>query len=149
MIVDRKKELIKYKGFQVPPAELEALLIQHPDLSDAGVVGVFSNVQQTELPRAYIVPRDPAKLDDPAFAQSVQAWVKERVVDGDLPAKRIHSGCECLYLQFRVVLERAQLVGRLLDYAGIVVVWSVGLAMEGDVRDRARRSDRVIGEVHL
>ena len=68
-IVDRKKELIKYKGFQgtsrwscpygilpdwsrpVPPAELEALLLQNPLIADAGVVGVFSQEQQAELPR--------------------------------------------------------------------------------------------------
>lgn len=37
-IVDRLKELIKYKGFQVPPAELEALLLTHPCISDAAVV---------------------------------------------------------------------------------------------------------------
>jgi 4-coumarate--CoA ligase len=37
-IVDRLKELIKYKGFQVAPAELEALLIAHPNISDAAVV---------------------------------------------------------------------------------------------------------------
>lgn len=37
-IVDRLKELIKYKGFQVAPAELEALLLNHPDISDAAVV---------------------------------------------------------------------------------------------------------------
>jgi 4-coumarate--CoA ligase len=38
-IVDRLKELIKYKGFQVAPAELEALLLAHPQISDAAVVG--------------------------------------------------------------------------------------------------------------
>jgi 4-coumarate--CoA ligase len=37
-MVDRLKEIIKYKGFQVPPAELEALLITHPDIKDAAVV---------------------------------------------------------------------------------------------------------------
>lgn len=37
-IVDRLKELIKYKGFQVAPAELEALLVNHPNISDAAVV---------------------------------------------------------------------------------------------------------------
>lgn len=37
-IVDRLKELIKYKGFQVAPAELEALLLNHPNISDAAVV---------------------------------------------------------------------------------------------------------------
>ena len=39
-IVDRLKELIKYKGFQVPPAELEALLVAHPDVADVAVIGV-------------------------------------------------------------------------------------------------------------
>jgi 4-coumarate--CoA ligase len=38
-IVDRLKEIIKYKGFQVAPAELEALLITHPEIKDAAVVG--------------------------------------------------------------------------------------------------------------
>jgi acyl-coenzyme A synthetase/AMP-(fatty) acid ligase len=50
-IVDRVKELIKYKGYQVPPAELEALLLQCPDVKDVGVVGVWSEAQVTELPR--------------------------------------------------------------------------------------------------
>ena len=39
-IVDRLKELIKYKGFQVPPAELEALLLAHPQIADAAVIGL-------------------------------------------------------------------------------------------------------------
>lgn len=50
-IVDRVKELIKYKGFQVPPAELEALLLGHPDVADVGVIGVYDKSQATELPR--------------------------------------------------------------------------------------------------
>ena len=68
MIVDRQKELIKYKGFQgeisfvrsdikynfvnvVPPAELESVLLEHPDVADVGVVGVESVSEATELPR--------------------------------------------------------------------------------------------------
>ena len=39
-VVDRLKELIKYKGFQVPPAELEALLLTHPSIADAAVIGI-------------------------------------------------------------------------------------------------------------
>ena len=39
-IVDRLKELIKYKGYQVPPAELEAVLLSHPSIADAAVIGV-------------------------------------------------------------------------------------------------------------
>jgi acyl-coenzyme A synthetase/AMP-(fatty) acid ligase len=50
-VVDRKKELIKYKGLQVAPAELEALLLSHEDIADVAVVGLWSESQQTELPR--------------------------------------------------------------------------------------------------
>lgn len=55
-ITDRVKELIKYKGFQVPPAELEGLLASHPKVADAAVVGVYHEEQATEVPRAYVVP---------------------------------------------------------------------------------------------
>lgn len=50
-VVDRVKELIKYKGFQVPPAELEGILLQHPKVADSGVIGVWDESQATELPR--------------------------------------------------------------------------------------------------
>ncbi|ROW17615.1 hypothetical protein VPNG_00792 [Cytospora leucostoma] len=53
-IVDRKKEFIKYKGTQVAPAELEALLLSHPMITDAAVVGVEKDGD--EVPRAYVVP---------------------------------------------------------------------------------------------
>ncbi|KAF9086775.1 hypothetical protein BGX23_008576 [Mortierella sp. AD031] len=54
-IVDRLKELIKYKGFQVAPAELEALLIAHPAIMDAAVIGVENKEQATEVPLAFVV----------------------------------------------------------------------------------------------
>lgn len=54
-IVDRLKELIKYKGFQVPPAELEALLLSHPKVADAAVIGVPDD-EAGELPKAFVVP---------------------------------------------------------------------------------------------
>lgn len=53
-IVDRLKELIKVKGFQVPPAELEALLIQHPGVADVAVIGV-SDGPVDEVPMAFVV----------------------------------------------------------------------------------------------
>ena len=53
-IVDRLKELIKYKGFQVPPAELEALLITHPDVADVAVIGV-PDEECGEVPKAFVV----------------------------------------------------------------------------------------------
>ena len=53
-IVDRAKELIKYKGFQVPPAELEAILITHPAVADCAVIGV-PDEEAGELPKAFVV----------------------------------------------------------------------------------------------
>ena len=53
-IVDRLKELIKYKGFQVPPAELEALLLTHPQIADAAVIGLPDD-EAGEIPAAYVV----------------------------------------------------------------------------------------------
>jgi acyl-CoA synthetase (AMP-forming)/AMP-acid ligase II len=57
-IVDRIKELIKYKGYQVAPAELEAVLLAHPDIADAAVVGV-PHVEGGEAPKAFVVSRRP------------------------------------------------------------------------------------------
>ncbi|KAI9030817.1 hypothetical protein CLU79DRAFT_842612 [Phycomyces nitens] len=54
-IVDRIKELIKYKGFQVAPAELEALLLTREDIADCCVVGKYDESQATELPIAFVV----------------------------------------------------------------------------------------------
>jgi acyl-CoA synthetase (AMP-forming)/AMP-acid ligase II len=53
-IVDRLKELIKYKGYQVPPAELEAVLVSHPKVRDAGVIGVPMD-DGGEAPKAFVV----------------------------------------------------------------------------------------------
>jgi 4-coumarate--CoA ligase len=53
-VTDRVKELIKYKGFQVAPAELEGILVDHPKIDDAAVIGVHSDEHASELPRAYI-----------------------------------------------------------------------------------------------
>ncbi|ORX91813.1 acetyl-CoA synthetase-like protein [Basidiobolus meristosporus CBS 931.73] len=54
-ITDRIKELIKYKGFQVAPAELEATLITHPAVLDAGVIPKEDPQRATEVPKAYVV----------------------------------------------------------------------------------------------
>lgn len=56
--VDRKKELIKVRGFQVAPPELESVLLSHPLIVDAAVIGVKHHLEpDTELPRAYVVKR--------------------------------------------------------------------------------------------
>jgi 4-coumarate--CoA ligase len=54
-IVDRLKELIKYKGFQVAPAELEALLLTHPKVADVAVIGIPDD-EAGEIPKAFVVP---------------------------------------------------------------------------------------------
>ena len=53
-IVDRIKELIKYKGFQVTPAEVEAVLVAHPAVADAAVIGV-PDEEAGEVPKAFVV----------------------------------------------------------------------------------------------
>ncbi|KAH6625260.1 hypothetical protein C7974DRAFT_413788 [Boeremia exigua] len=75
-IVDRKKELIKVKGLQVAPAELEAMLLDHPEVQDAAVIGVPHNGD--EAPRAYIMPQNPDKAT-PELAEAIKAWLAERV----------------------------------------------------------------------
>ena len=72
-IVDRKKELIKYKGFQVAPAEMEALLLEHPNVADAAVVGK-PDEEAGELPKAYVVAKSSSLTAD-----EVMAFVAERV----------------------------------------------------------------------
>jgi 4-coumarate--CoA ligase len=62
-IVDRLKELIKYKGYQIPPAELEALLLTHPAIADAAVIGVPDEEGQ-EVPKAFVVLQAGAELDE-------------------------------------------------------------------------------------
>ncbi|KAH8696555.1 putative amp dependent CoA ligase [Talaromyces proteolyticus] len=53
-VTDRLKEMIKYKGFQIAPSELEDLLIRHPDVIDAAVCAVYDDAQATEVPLAYV-----------------------------------------------------------------------------------------------
>lgn len=62
-IVDRLKELIKYKGFQVAPAELEGVLINHPEILDAGVVGLPSG-EVGELPLAFVVKKPESQITE-------------------------------------------------------------------------------------
>jgi len=72
-VVDRLKELIKYKGFQVPPAELEALLLTHPAVADAAVIGL-PDEEAGEIPAAYVV----LKADHDVTDEDVKAFVAER-----------------------------------------------------------------------
>ncbi|MDM7489348.1 AMP-binding protein [Rhodococcus sp. CSLK01-03] len=73
-IVDRLKELIKYKGYQVPPAELEAVLLSHPQISDAAVIGVPDD-QGEEVPKAFVVRQPSGDLDESDVIEYVAARV--------------------------------------------------------------------------
>ena len=73
-IVDRVKELIKYKGFQVPPAELEGLLLEHPAIADAAVVAK-PDVESGEVPKAFVVTRQGAEVS----VEEVMSFVASKV----------------------------------------------------------------------
>jgi acyl-CoA synthetase (AMP-forming)/AMP-acid ligase II len=79
-ITDRLKELIKVKGFQVAPAELEGLLCAHAAVADAAVVGI-PDEDAGEVPKAFVVACDDVAADD------LMAWVAERVA----PHKRVRA----------------------------------------------------------
>jgi acyl-CoA synthetase (AMP-forming)/AMP-acid ligase II len=70
-IVDRIKELIKYKGFPVAPAELEALLLTHPCVSDAAVIGI-PDPEAGELPKAFVVLKNNSKSNENDLISFVQ-----------------------------------------------------------------------------
>ena len=73
-IVDRVKELIKYHGYQIAPAELEALLLSHPKVMDAAVIGVLDD-EGEEIPKAFVV----AAPDSGLTEDDVKAFVAENV----------------------------------------------------------------------
>ncbi len=73
-IVDRVKELIKYKGYQVAPAELEATLLSHPEIADAAVIGVYDD-ENNEVPKAFVVPAAGSTLTPQAVMEYVDGLV--------------------------------------------------------------------------
>jgi len=79
-IVDRAKELIKYKGFQVPPAELEAILLTHHCIADAAVIPLPDD-EAGEVPKAFVV------LKSETTPQAIMDFVAARVA----PHKRIRA----------------------------------------------------------
>ncbi|KAI8320130.1 acetyl-CoA synthetase-like protein [Martensiomyces pterosporus] len=87
-ITDRKKELIKYKGFQVAPAELEGLLTDHPAVIDSAVIPVYDESRASEIPKAFVVIRPEKNV--PGIADGVRAWVDSKVAG----YKRLRGGVE-------------------------------------------------------
>ncbi|KAF2399334.1 acetyl-CoA synthetase-like protein [Trichodelitschia bisporula] len=90
-IIDRIKELIKYKGLQVAPAEIEGLLVTHPEIMEAAVVGIPDPSEEqgdgpasSEVPRAYVVKRPGSNLK----AEDVKEFVLARLA----PYKQLRGG---------------------------------------------------------
>uniref|UniRef100_A0A1I7U7V2 4-coumarate--CoA ligase n=1 Tax=Caenorhabditis tropicalis TaxID=1561998 RepID=A0A1I7U7V2_9PELO len=83
-IVDRLKELIKVKGLQVPPAELEDLLLSHPKIRDCAVIGI-PDAKAGELPKAFVV-----RADNTLSVEEVKDFVKSKVS----AYKRLEGGVE-------------------------------------------------------
>ncbi|WP_018385353.1 AMP-binding protein [Wenjunlia vitaminophila] len=81
-VVDRVKELIKHKGYQVPPAELEAVLLTHEGVTDAAVIGVLDD-DGNEVPKAYVVTRDGVHLTE----EELIDYVSHRVA----PYKKVRA----------------------------------------------------------
>lgn len=81
-VVDRCKELIKYKGYQVAPAELEDVLLGHPAVADAAVLG-HPDDQAGEIPHAFVVLRSPASADEllSFVADRVSPYKKIRLLE--------------------------------------------------------------------
>ena len=86
-ITDRVKELIKYKGFQVAPAELEGLLASNPIIDDVAVIGVYDPSQATEIPRAYVVLQSGIEPSKQTEADIVK-WLENKVSN----PKRLRGG---------------------------------------------------------
>lgn len=74
--MDRKKELIKVRGFQVSPSEVEGALLEHPDIIDAAVIGVPARkLSDGEVPRAYLTTRPGSSVTQ----EVVQELLKKRL----------------------------------------------------------------------
>ena len=86
-VVDRRKEMMKYKGFSIAPAEVEGVLLEHPAVRDCGVVSRVDEAGE-ELPCAFIVLRGD-HLETEQTAASIREFVAERLTNYKMP-REIH-----------------------------------------------------------
>lgn len=73
-VVDRLKELIKYKGMQIAPSELEHLLLTHPDVADSAVIGV-PDEEAGEFPKAFVVKKPGSTITESDLIKFVNGIV--------------------------------------------------------------------------
>ncbi|KFY17770.1 hypothetical protein V491_04936 [Pseudogymnoascus sp. VKM F-3775] len=115
-IIDRKKELIKVNGFQVAPAELEAVLLENEHIADAAVVGI--KFGEEELPRAYVAIQEASKGQ--ITPQDIEHWIKSQVskykyLTGGVVFVRQVPKLESGKIQRRVLREWAKKDGELMQ----------------------------------
>ena len=82
-IVDRKKELIKVRGWQVSPAEVEAVALEHPEIADAAVIGIELPNGSGEIPRAYVVLRKASNLS----SEEIQTFIGKSLARYKVPSQ--------------------------------------------------------------
>jgi len=80
-VVDRKKDLMKVRGWQVSPAEVEGTILHHPDITDAAVIGIELANHTGEIPRAYVVVRPGTQVT----AAEVKAFVAKDLAKYKIP----------------------------------------------------------------
>ncbi|CAG8072699.1 unnamed protein product [Penicillium olsonii] len=111
-ITDRLKDLIKFKGFQIPPAEIEGVLHEHPLVHDAAVVGVFIPKIASEVPIAYVVlaktTQKPEQVAGELLAYVAEKLsVQKRLRGGIIPIGEIPKGPSGKILK-RALRKRAE-----------------------------------------
>jgi acyl-CoA synthetase (AMP-forming)/AMP-acid ligase II len=82
-VVDRRKDMIKYKGFSIAPAEVEAVMLEHPGVRDCGVVS-RTDAAGEEIPCAFVVVRE-GEASNETMAQALQDFVAERLTRYKMP----------------------------------------------------------------
>lgn len=95
-VTDRLKEMIKYKGLQVPPSELEGVLLQHEDVIDSAVCSGYDDAQATEIPVAYVVLKSDIVAAGDHKIRETLAKVRQFVDNQVAPYKKLRGGVHYL-----------------------------------------------------
>ncbi|KAG5613738.1 hypothetical protein H5410_013562 [Solanum commersonii] len=133
-VVDRLKELIKYKGYQVAPAELEQLLQSHPEIVDAAVIP-YPDEEAGQLPMAFVVRRPQSALDKEQVIDFISKQIVPRELQSLVPASayklKIHG------LNVTVFEAEGRAGGKLRSLSQDGLIWDEGAntmtESEGDV----------------
>jgi 4-coumarate--CoA ligase len=86
-IVDRKKDLMKVRGWQVSPSEVESIIMQHPEIVDAAVIGVPLSDHTGDIPRAYVV----LQLGSKITSKSLRAFLAHDLAGYKIPQEYVFT----------------------------------------------------------